>query len=590
MTKKLGILGYAMVSGLLIFGLTSLGCDETGLLAPEDAGQEEHKKTEPGQDVLEGELVWLEDSSTPVVKLKLHSVSPNSGPLDGGTLVALKGVGFLMGARVYFGEEEASNVQVETQFLITCTAPPTTTAGKVEVRVTVPDGRSDGMDAAFNYYAQEDQELSVTSILPEAGPETGGFLCILNGAGFQPGISVRLGPAAAEAVTVVSPTSLHFVAPAGLPGTVNVVVRIGEKQAVLPEGFEYLPAHEKDPLTVASISPANGPVSGGILALVKGTGFADGIAVGFGTEAADVLDVSSSNTMTVQVPAGLPGEVDLTLTLDDEVAILYDAFEYVDEGQAKLSVESIQPGSGPVSGGFLCAISGSGFVAGIQVFLGDQAVQFVNVLADDVLTFVAPPGTPGPVDVMVKLGEEEAVLSEGLVYLEDASLALLSVEPASGPAAGGTLCLLKGAGFSPETTAYFGGKPAPVLEVPSELFMAVSTPPADGPGEVDVTVANSDGSNATLEQGFTYVVEETLLVSGLQPGSGDVAGGYLVMLTGSGFKPGMTASLCDEAAPGVQVLSSQAAVVTVPPGVPGACDVEVKNPDGESYLLGACCE
>ena len=559
--------------------LLTAGCGDTGGAVSKDG---------PDATTLADGKVVDGSGGGPSTKLKLLEISPKSDSTAGGTLTAIKGTGFEAGARVFFGETEAENVSVETQFLLTCTAPPGE-AGVVDIEVVLPDDRSATLVSAFTYLEKFNEKLEIDSILPPVGPEEGGFLCVLSGSGFATGMVVQLGANSPEAVTVVSANSAHFIAPPGTPGLVNVSVKLGDQSAVLPDGFEYVPGEAKPPLAITGVSPTSGPEGGGILALLTGNGFGPGLSVQFGTESASIIEVSSENSATVEVPPGAPGKVDVVATLDEEVSILFDGFLYLGEEETTpLTVSSIQPKSGPQTGGFLCVLSGGGFAPGLEVTVGEEDIDFVTVLSADVLTFMAPPGPVGPMDVSVTLGDQEETLAGGLTYLPVDSLALLAVEPSSGPTVGGTLCILKGAGFTPESLVYFGGKQATVIESPSAELLVVQSPPADNAGPVTVTVTGANGASAELADAFSYADDSVLQISSVQPDSGLMAGGYLIMLSGSGFKSGMSASLCDVAAPATQVLSENAAVVTVPQAdQPGLCDLQVTNLNGGTFTAPA---
>ena len=68
--------------------------------------------------------------------------------------------------------------------------------------------------------------------------------------------------------------------------------------------------------TLTSVSPASGPTSGGDLVRLAGTGFAQQVAVHFGTAAATVLavhDEAGASYADVWTPAGSPAVVDVTL-------------------------------------------------------------------------------------------------------------------------------------------------------------------------------------------------------------------------------------------------------------------------------------
>jgi len=170
-----------------------------------------------------GDLGLTGDKEGPAGSLKILSVSPNYGPVDGETLAVIKGMGFAEGVRVYFGPDEAFNVAVVSANVITCTVPAGE-VGKVDLELLRADGAVAILEEAFTYLEEQQEFLTLKSIVPEMGPETGGFMCMLTGTGFYPGISVRLGENVVENVNVLSDTALTFVASPGPPGVVDVIV------------------------------------------------------------------------------------------------------------------------------------------------------------------------------------------------------------------------------------------------------------------------------------------------------------------------------------------------------------------------------
>ena len=579
----------ACAHSVIIAALVLLwGCefgDASPITSPtDDVGTEE---LATGDDLVATADSAGHDPGSNSPKLKLLSISPNTGTVDGGATVVIEGVGFVNGTRVYFGDAEAANLTVKSLYLLTCTSPPAQ-PGVVDVRVSLPDGQADTLEGAFTYTKKAKEPLAVTSILPESGPAAGGFLCQLNGIGFEAGVTVRLGSAVAQSVTIFSDTALSFIAPPGNPGLADVTVKRGDESAVLADGFEYVAGEVTTPLTLSGVVPTSGPVEGGNLALLTGSGFADGISIQFGAQAASVVEIASGTSLTVEVPAGQAGTVDIVASLGEETAILYGGFEYLlTEESVPLTAVSIQPTNGPESGGTLCVVTGTGFGAGVQVKLADTEALYVNVLSTEVLTFVTPPGGAGATDVVLSLGDQEVVLEEAFTYVGTAKLSILSVEPSSGPAAGGTVCLVKGGGFAVDTSVFFGGQMAEIIDVPSSGSLIAATPSFALEGAVDVTVTDPSGGSATLEGGFDYFVDEVLSLALVEPDSGDVDGGFLVMLTGAGFAPGMSVLFGETAAGNVAVLSSNAAVVTVPPGDEGFCSISLLNPDGEEVVKEA---
>jgi PKD repeat protein len=95
-------------------------------------------------------------------KPAVTSVSPNHGPMAGGTTVTIAGSLFQSGATVYFGGMAADNVTVINSNQITAVTPPHFPT-QVDVTVTNPDGESGTLLQGFTY-----QSTAVQLSLPDA--------------------------------------------------------------------------------------------------------------------------------------------------------------------------------------------------------------------------------------------------------------------------------------------------------------------------------------------------------------------------------------------------------------------------------------
>jgi hypothetical protein len=86
-------------------------------------------------------------------------------------------------------------------------------------------------------------------------------------------------------------------------------------------------------------------------------------------------------------------------------------------GPLGIQYRALAPAEGSAAGGNQVAILGSGFAAGdTQVHVGTSAAANVQVIGDHLLTFTAPAGNPGRVDVRVKTSRGEATLRNGYRY------------------------------------------------------------------------------------------------------------------------------------------------------------------------------
>lgn len=86
-------------------------------------------------------------TSGPVVS----SISPNSGPVMGGTTVKILGSGFQSGASVTFGGTASTSVTLVSSTVIQAVAPASS-AGTISIGVTNADSQSATLASAFTYF------------------------------------------------------------------------------------------------------------------------------------------------------------------------------------------------------------------------------------------------------------------------------------------------------------------------------------------------------------------------------------------------------------------------------------------------------
>jgi len=166
-------------------------------------------------------------------------VSPNSGPLAGGTSVTLTGTNFMAGAVVTIGGNALTNVTVVSSTSITGTTPAGTVGAK-DVVVTTIAG-SGTCTGCFSYVAPP-AVPTVTSVIPNSGVLAGGTSVTLTGTNFVAGATATIGGTAVTNVTVVSSTSITGATPAGTAGAKNVVVTTSAGSGTCTGCFTYTTA------------------------------------------------------------------------------------------------------------------------------------------------------------------------------------------------------------------------------------------------------------------------------------------------------------------------------------------------------------
>jgi hypothetical protein len=150
-------------------------------------------------------------------------------------------------------------------------------------------------------------------------------------------------------------------------------------------------------------------------------------------------------------------------------------------------------------------ITGSGFTGTTSVTFGDTPAASYTVGSDTSLTAVAPAHTAATVDVIVTSVAGASPTSAADWFSFVAVPTVTGIDPATGPAAGGTTVAITGSGFVVgSTTVTFGSTPATAVSCSSSTS-CTATAPAGTAGIVDVVVATAGGrSTLSPADRFTY--------------------------------------------------------------------------------------
>ncbi len=432
------------------------------------------------------------DYLTPI---EIDSVTPGSGPLQGGTDITVVGIGFDSNTVLTVGGRGAIETTPVSVNEITAKTPPGSLPGQVDVRAFNQNGSS-LLFGAFTYRASP----MTTALDPVLGPIAGGTTVTLTGSGFLgQQVTVTVGGNPASQVLVLDDATVTFVTPPGTAGPADVTATDSNGASTLTAGFVYYDPNATG-FDLLGVVPSAGPVAGSPSVSLVGTGFpTGGFGVAFGAAAPNLATGSSANLATVTVPPGSAGPVAVVGDAGGVISTLAAGYTYLPDR----TVTGITPASGPSAGGTPVTITGAGFAATDQVFIGPlQAVAtFVNATT---FTATTPPGSAGPNDVLVlnASGGNPALLPSGFTYLDP--LSLVQLAPTSGAQAGGTYVELLGTGFSLGDSAAFGASAATDIQLLDGFTLGCYTPPGT-PGPVDVTVtAPQGGGQSTLSGGFSY--------------------------------------------------------------------------------------
>ena len=126
------------------------------------------------------------------------------------------------------------------------------------------------------------------------------------------------------------------------------------------------------------------------------------------------------------------------------------------------SVSRVSPASGSTLGGTVVTLTGANFSGASAVKFGDVAGSGVTVVSDKSLRVTSPAHVAGAVDVRVTTpsGTSVAVSAGRFTFSAPPAPAISGIDPASGPAAGGTVVTINGTNLAGATSVKFGDRDA----------------------------------------------------------------------------------------------------------------------------------
>ena len=519
----------------------------------------------------------------------VSAVSPNAGPLGGGTVVTITGSGFVPGSTtVAFGAGAGTSVSC---LATSCTATsPAESAGVVDVTVTTAGGTSaTGSADHFTY----DATPSVTAVSPAAGPITGATVVTITGTGFADAIAtggVTFAGTSATSYTINSDTSITATSPAHAAGVADVVVtnETGASSTSSADHFSYeaLPS-------VTAISPAAGTTNGGDVVTITGTGFVVGsTTVAFGAGAGTSVTCTLTTSCSATSPAGSAGVVDLTVTTAGGTSTISSADHFTYD--ATPSVTAVSPAAGPIAGGTVVTVTGSNFTGASVVDFGSNPATAYTVNSATQITVTSPPAVASTVDITVTnpVGTSATSAADQFTYQLIPTLTAIATSPSASEVFGSSLTMTAtvSAGatgsvdfeYSSDGTTYTA-VPGCVPKTISGTTATCTTTSLPGGTEYLEAVYMGDASYATstsAPSGFAVsAAAQTITFTSRPPAVPTVGGTYTLGATAPG---GSVSFSLDAASSGC---SLSGAIVTFT-GV-GTCVIDASSPAGNDYLAAA---
>ncbi|HEV2034230.1 MAG TPA: LamG-like jellyroll fold domain-containing protein [Candidatus Dormibacteraeota bacterium] len=221
-TNATGAFEWDAIAGSYLIQASTTGCHAPG------SGSQPTVSTPPFMlpPPVVGLILTMECPGSTAPAPTVSNLFPALGVSAGGTQVEISGTGLADNPNVRFGSTPAQSVTVLSPYAIVAIAPPGVST--VDVTVTTAGGTSaTGAASKYGYYTPPARAgaPSITSVSPSSGPQAGGNLVKIFGAGLVGTFGVTFGNAPAVQITNVSAIEVDAIAPAGAgDGPVGIVV------------------------------------------------------------------------------------------------------------------------------------------------------------------------------------------------------------------------------------------------------------------------------------------------------------------------------------------------------------------------------
>ncbi|WP_170990166.1 IPT/TIG domain-containing protein, partial [Aquamicrobium sp. LC103] len=539
---------------------------------------------------------------------EITSISPNTGPAEGGTSVTISGTNFTGATAVNFGGEPVFSFVVDSATQITANTSPHA-QGPVDVEVVAPGG-SVTAPGAFTYDAPVELFLSiddVTVVEGDSGATPATFTIQLN----QPlpqFRSVTFDVATADGTAIAgidyqavsspglsmgqSNTALSFTVPVNGDTLaepdksffVNITNVTGATVA-RAQGVGTIQDDDAAGPTITSISPNAG--APGTIVTITGSGLTGASSVHFDGVVSIAVTPVDDNTVLAEVPAHPGGVVDVEVYADAGVATAAAAF----------TIDNSRPTANPVSATVAYGSSNNPITLNItgvpasSVAVGTAPANGTATATGMSITYTPAPGYAGT-DSFTYTATNAGGTSSPATVTITVSPPMIAYAPTNPPAgvvgvpysqsiAGGA-----SGGASPYTYAQPSGTMVPGLTLAADGTLN-GTPTTAGTFTFRVVATDSSSgagpfSSPPADVSVT-IGQDAPTITGISPDTGPMAGGTSVTITGTDLT-GATAVTFGAVPAAIDTVTATQITAVTPAGSAGAADVMVTTPGGSATL------
>lgn len=516
--------------------------------------------------------------------------TPSAGPSSGGTIVKIAGSNFGLRPQVYFRTPQEPESAATLAPRITWITPseievdtPPHGPGAVGVQVKNLDGQSNTRSNAYTYGGAA--QMVVESVSPNTARSTIADTITITGQNFDENLisdvfigSESVGFTFVSSTTLTATTNAAVCCPKSGTNLAVKVVNLDDSSAELPNAFSYIPIP-----TITSLSPNNGPTTGGTLVTITGAGFQPTPTILLGGAPMTEIEFVDGTQVKAKTPSNSFGPKTIEVTNPDaQKGTLASAYTFLAAVGPPTVTLTCALGTGAIdanpacdrsvntNGGKSLRIVGQGFQQGatVHVIGGNPATTAAatGVVVDSPtqIRAVTPAHAPCPTagftsPCTIKISNPDGQTCAdnhpsaprcgqfNFTTAPPPSISTMSPTSSTGSNTPGVVTIT-GSGFSAPPAlppiVRFGSQPSTQVVVNTAGTQILVVPPPQRPsGVLDVTVINPDGQSTVLggaTQGFTYVLDPTPIFTLIEPVSGSTNGGFRVTISGANFIPGST--------------------------------------------------
>lgn len=333
---------------------------------------------------------------------KVTNISSNSGKLSGGEIIYFDGENFISGLKVYFGDKEAPVNSFFGANRFRVIAPSAAQAGAVDLKVVNPDGQEATVLSGYTYLAPPPPPgPTLINVSPNTGLTTGGGLVYIDGTNIGNGATISFGTTTVPIETYYSSSRIRVVAPRSSAGTIDITITNPDGQLfTLPQSYTYTVV---SPI-ITGITPNNGALAGGELVYIDGQYFDPNMRLtvnGVQIQPVDITYYSSSRIRFKIPPSSTAGQVLVVITNPDGLSASTTYTYNAPPATPAPVITKLSVTSGPIAGGTIVYVDGTGFSPNLQIDIGGVLVKPNLFYHSARFRFITPAMSTGIKDVKV---------------------------------------------------------------------------------------------------------------------------------------------------------------------------------------------